>query len=177
MICLSKAEDAFSFWVLLAVPVSSMFTFNIWSVLSNMPIYVTSNDELFMQWDTSHFALHIFKEWSFSCCEHSTWGAYTDVMFNMVFPDTRFIVNIRSDIRLISRILSCHFFTQDDSYSISGSVYAMVVEFETFPDLFGFAAFPFCLLYTCNHDLPSMHEVCYLPTLSCHTSNVRSHET
>ena len=50
----------------------------------------------------------------------------------------------------------------------------MIVEFETFPDLFGFAAFPFCLLY--NHDLPSMHDVCYLPTLSCHTSNVRSHE-
>ncbi len=52
----------------------------------------------------------------------------------------------------------------------------MVVEFETFHDPFGFAAFPFVLQYTCNHDLPSMHDVCYLPTLSCHTSNVRSHE-
>ena len=53
---------------------------------------------------------------------------------------------------------------------------ALVVEFETFSDLFGFAAFPFCLLYTCNHDLPSVCDVCNLPTLSCHTCNVRSHE-
>ena len=52
----------------------------------------------------------------------------------------------------------------------------MVVYLETFPGLFGFAAFPLYLLYTCNHDLPSMHDICYIPTLSCHTSNVRRHE-
>ena len=51
-------------------------------------------------------------------------------------------------------------FTQDDSYSTVGFAYAMVVEFETFHDPFGFAAFPFVLKYTCNIYLPSIHDVC-----------------
>ena len=110
-------------------------------------------------------------------CLYTTLGRiYRDYVQHGIF---RYKLHSHYPIRYTFNLcdLVPQFFTQDDSYSISGSAYAMVVELETFPDLFGFAAFPFCLLHTCNHDLPSMHDVCYLPTLSCHTSNVRSHET
>ena len=130
-----------------------------------------------MQWDTSNFALQILIELILFLLRASNLGRiFRDYVQRGI---SRYELHSHYPIRYTFNLydIVVPFFTQDDSYSIPGSVYAMVVEFKTFPDLFGFAAFPFCLLYTCNHYLPSMHDVCYLPTISCNTSNVRSHKS